>query len=37
MIKADRETDYCRNLFIQESELLEKMDHPNIVKVRHLI
>jgi len=37
MIKPDRETEYCINLFKQEAELLNQMDHDNIVKVKHLI
>ena len=37
MIKPERDTEQCVIFFKQEADLLSKMSHKNIVKVKHLI
>jgi calcium/calmodulin-dependent protein kinase I len=37
MIKPERDTEQCVTFFKQEADLLSKMNHKNIVKVKHLI
>ena len=37
VLKAERESEHVIELTKQEARLLNKLDHPNIVKVRHLI
>jgi len=35
--RNERQTDIILNLVKQEAEILNQFDHPNIVKVKHLI
>lgn len=37
ILKSEKETQYVISLVKQEAELLNKLNHPNIVKVKHLI
>jgi len=37
MLKAERATDQVMQLFRQEADLLSQFDHPNIIKIHHLI
>jgi serine/threonine protein kinase len=37
ILKSEKETSYVISLVKQEAELLHKLNHPNIVKVKHLI
>lgn len=37
LLKADKATDRVIQLFRQEAELLNGFDHPNIIKIHHLI
>jgi len=36
-MEAARERERMLELTIQEAEILNKLDHPNILKVKHLI
>jgi hypothetical protein len=37
MLKEERATDQVMQLFRQEADLLSQFDHPNIIKIHHLI
>ena len=37
ILKDDVATEYVKSLFRQEADLLSKLEHPNIIKIFHLI